>query len=48
MDYDHFLVHLGTFGRWQKFIFSLVALVAMGNAFITMSQNFVLYTPDFR
>ena len=48
MDYDQFLVHLGSFGRWQKFIFGLVGLVALGNAFITMSQSFVLYTPDFR
>eukprot|EP00095_Tigriopus_kingsejongensis_P002789 maker-scaffold728_size105512-snap-gene-0.21 protein:Tk02789 transcript:maker-scaffold728_size105512-snap-gene-0.21-mRNA-1 annotation:"hypothetical protein LOTGIDRAFT_108247" len=49
MNFDQFLsTQLGSFGRWQKLIFFCACLVAFGNAFVTMTQTFVLYTPEFR
>ncbi|TRY79719.1 hypothetical protein TCAL_01982 [Tigriopus californicus] len=49
MNFDEFLItKLGSFGRWQKFIFLCACVVAFGNAMVTMTQTFVLYTPAYR
>jgi hypothetical protein len=48
MQYDHILVFIGSFGKWQKLIFLYVSIIAIANALLTMQQSFILYKPDFR
>lgn len=48
IEYDEVLVHIGSFGRWQRLIFAMTCLVAIGNGFITLQQSFILYRPDYR
>ena len=48
MDFDEIIESIGGFGRWQQLLFFWASLTSFGNAFITMVQNFVLYSPDFR
>jgi hypothetical protein len=48
MQYDHILVFIGSFGKWQKLIFLYVSIIAIANAFLAMQQIFILYKPDFR
>ena len=46
MKYDDLLVELGEFGRYQKFLYFLVCLVALTSAFHSMNMVFVGPVPD--
>ena len=48
MGYEEALVQIGSFGKWQKLVFTYASIVALGNALITFSQTSILFTPDLR
>lgn len=48
ISFDDLLVKLGTFGRYQKFIYILVVIPAICQAFPIMSLVFTLGSHDHR
>ena len=48
MDYEQLLVHLGSFGRWQRCLFVIASVFSFISAMLTVVQHFVLYVPLFR
>lgn len=47
MAWEDVLHQIG-FGKWQLVVLAFFSVAMFGQGFMSMSQTFVLYTPDFR